>query len=132
MTIGEAPHTYNMRTLSQYVLPTIPARPGTLTHDNSEPRHAELDMVFHFEVVLLDAGRQGKTVPMAAEDENNAGTGGYSRVYSSTLSDKVIGKSQRKPVVPTTLMHRPFQLAEFKEVTTRWQKYRTEEGFWNR
>jgi alpha-glucosidase len=36
------------------------------------------------------------------------------------------------PTIPTTLMHRPFTLEEFKEVTLRWQTYKMNEGFWNR
>jgi hypothetical protein len=53
-----------MKTLAQYVLPTIPSRSlASAGAQNLGAKHAELDMVFHFELMLLDAAREGNAAP---------------------------------------------------------------------
>lgn len=66
LTIGEAPHTYSMRTLAQYVLPTISSKATSVVDLGREQKHAELDVVFHFELMLLDAAREGNVAPPMA------------------------------------------------------------------
>ena len=66
-----------MSTLAQYVLPTIPSKLPIVGTQNQEPNHAELDMVFHFELMLLDAAREGNVAPppMSAGDHAAVASG---------------------------------------------------------
>ena len=129
-----------MRTLAQYVLPSIPSKSDVASRDKAEQMHAELDMVFHFELVLLDAAREGGVAPPMATGDHAAVASGEtaSGAYShfsfgiNDMSGTCVAQDFELPTIPTTLMHQPFTLTELKEVTSRWQRYKPDEGFWNR
>ena len=77
MTVGETPFTNDFAQLASYVLPA----------------NNELNMVFQFEVMEIDAPRVGE------QD------------------------------VP--LKRREWKLPQLKEIISRWQIYKRDEGFWN-
>jgi oligo-1,6-glucosidase len=77
MTVGETPYTHDASHLAAYVL----------------PENKELNMVFQFEAMEIDAPKRGEQdVPLKYKD---------------------------------------WKLSQLKEITTRWQNYKRNEGFWN-
>lgn len=96
MTVGETPLTHSIDSITSYVL----------------PQNHELNMVFVFEIMDIDAGGQG------APSREHGGGGAASTVQGGA-----------EAVNP--LEWKEWKLLELKNVTEKWQVVKREEGFWN-
>ena len=92
MTVGETPCTHEPEEIAAYVL----------------PQNKELNMVFNFELMDIDAGPSPNSNPPTT-------------ITTSTSDTEVL--------IPLT--YRPWRLSRLKHIITKWQTYLRTAGFWN-